>query len=83
MECLLQYLDDLDDFLGMLALAAERIRQFVRTVVLMSVALCVQLFGIFLALTQPPLALAAVFLLSAGLLYRAAVSHTSKPLTAN
>ena len=83
MECLLQYLDDLDDFLGMLALAAERIRQFVRAVVLVSVTLCVQLFGIVLALTQPPLALAAVFLLSAGLLYRAAVNHTSKPLAAN
>jgi hypothetical protein len=83
MECLLQYLDDLDDFLGLLALAAERIRQFVRAVVLVSVTLCVQLFGIFLALTQPPLALAAVTLLSVGLLYRAAVNHTSKPLASN
>jgi hypothetical protein len=83
MECLLQYLDDLDDFLGLLALAAERIRQFVRAVVLVSVTLCVQLFGIFLALTQPPLALAAVTLLSVGLLYHAAVNHTSKPLASN
>ncbi|HLU06166.1 MAG TPA: hypothetical protein VKZ91_06390 [Woeseiaceae bacterium] len=83
MECLLQYLDELDDFLGMFALAAERIRQFVRALVLVSVTLCVQLFGIFLALTQPPLGLAAVSLLSAGLLYRAAVNHTGKPLTAS
>jgi hypothetical protein len=75
MECLLQYLDDLDDFVGILALAAERMRQFVRTAILVSVTLCVQLFGIFLALTQPPLALAAVSLLSVGLLYRAAVNN--------
>lgn len=83
MECLLQYLDDLDDFVGMLALAAERIRQFVRAVVLVSLALCVEVFGIFLALTQPPLALAAVSLVSVGLLYRAAVTHTGNPLSAN
>jgi hypothetical protein len=83
MECLLQYLDDLDDFVGMLALAAERVRQFAKALVLVSVTLCVQLFGIFLALTQPPLALAAVSLLSVGLLYRAAVIGTGRPLPAN
>ena len=81
MECLLQYLDDLDDLIGMVALTAERIRHFAKAVVMVSVTLCVQLFGIFLALTQPPLALAAVSLLSVGLLYRAAVSHTRKSLS--
>jgi hypothetical protein len=83
MECLLQYLDDFDDLFGMLALAAERARQFVKAVILMSATLCVQASGIYLALKQPPLALGAVSLLSAGLLYRAAVSHSGKPVTAN
>ena len=83
MECLLQYLDDLDDFAGILALAAERIRRFVRALILVSATLCVQVSGIFLALTQPPLALATVSLLSVGLLYRAAVIGTRRTLTAN
>jgi apolipoprotein N-acyltransferase len=81
MECLLQYLDDLDDFAGMLALAAERIRQLLKAVALMCITLCVQLFGVVLALTQPPLALAAASLLSVGLLYRAVVNHTTRPIT--
>jgi hypothetical protein len=35
-----------------------------------------------LALIQPPLALAVVSLLAVGLLYRAAVNHTTRPVTA-
>ena len=80
MECLLQYLDDIDDFIGMLALAAERVRRLVKAAILVGATLCAQVFGILLALTQPPLALAAVTLISVGLLYRAAVNHTTKPV---
>jgi hypothetical protein len=82
MECLLQYLDDLDDLVGMLGLTALRIRRAVKAIVLMSVTLSLQLFGIALALTQPPLALAAVSLLSVVMLYRAVVSHPTKAIPA-
>jgi apolipoprotein N-acyltransferase len=82
MECLLQYLDDLDDFFGMIVLAAERIRRSIKTIALLLVTLAIQLFGVMLALAQPPLALGAVSLMSVGLLYRAVVNHTTKPVTA-
>jgi hypothetical protein len=78
MEVLLQYLDDLDDFVGMFALAAERIRHAVKAVVLLCLTVAVQLLGVVLALTQPPLALAAVSLLAVGMLYRAAVTGTAR-----
>jgi hypothetical protein len=82
MEFLLQYLDDLDDFVGMFALAAERIRRTVKALLLMSVTLAIHLFGVMLALIQPPLALALVSLLAVGMLYRAAVNHTTRAVTA-
>jgi len=82
MEFLLQYMDDLDDFVGMLALAAERIRRSVEVLLLTCVTLAIQLFGVMLALTQPPLALAVISLLAVGLLYRAAVNHTTRAVTA-
>lgn len=82
MECLLQYLDDLDDLVGMLALAAEGIRRAIRIVVLLSFTIGLQLSGIALALAKPPLALAAVSLLAVGMLYRAAVSLPNKVVAA-
>jgi hypothetical protein len=82
MEFLLQYLDDLDDFVGMFALAAERIRRTVKALLLMSATLAIHLFGVMLALIQPPLALALVSLLAVGMLYRAAVNHTTRAVTA-
>jgi hypothetical protein len=75
MECFLQYLDDLDDFVGMLALAAERVRRVLKAIMLTCVTIGLQVFGVALALTQPPLALAAVSLVAVGILYRAAVNH--------
>jgi hypothetical protein len=82
MECLVQYLDDLEDFVGMCALAAERIRRAIKALVLMAATLGIQLCGVMLAWTQPPLALAVVSLLAVGVLYRAAVNHTTKALPA-
>jgi hypothetical protein len=82
MECLLQYLDDLDDFLGVLALAAERIRRTLNAIVLVCVSIGLQLFGVALALSQPPLALAAVSLLAVGMLYRAVVNHPPRSVPA-
>jgi len=82
MECLLQYLDDLDDFVGMFALAAERIRRVLKAIVLMCVTIGLQLFGVALALTQPPLALAAVSLVAVAMLYRAVVNHPVRAVPA-
>lgn len=82
MEFLLQYLDDLDDFLGMLALIAERIRRAFRALILMSITAAIHLAGFMLAIAKPPLALAVVSLVSVGMLYRAVVTHSSKTIPA-
>jgi Mg/Co/Ni transporter MgtE len=81
MEVLLQYLDDLDDVVGMFALAAERLRRAARIALLAGIVLAIVLSVAMLALAQPPLALAAVSLLSVTMLYRAAVNHTTRPIT--
>ena len=80
MEFLLQYLDDLDDFIGAIALVAERLRRLVKALILLSVTFALLLFGVMLSLTQPPLALAVISLLAVGMLYRAVVNHTVKAL---
>lgn len=81
MEVLLQYLDDLDDVVGMFALAAERLRRAAQITLLAGITLATVLSVVMLALTQPPLALAAVSLLAVTMLYRAAVNHTTRPIT--
>lgn len=80
MECLLQYLDDLDDLVGMAGLAMERARRWL-------IALCFWLAlgagataGIALALIHPPIALATSILLFVTLLYRSATSPAAKIL---
>ena len=80
MECFLQYLDELDDFIGALALVVERLRRLLKALILTSVTFALLLLGVMLALTQPPLALAAISLLAVGMLYRAVVNHTVKAL---
>ena len=75
-------MDDLDDFVGMFALTAERIRRAARALVVLCLTVALQLFGVMLALTQPPLALALVSLLAVGMLYRAAVSNTVRAVAA-
>ena len=69
MERLLQYLDDMDDFVYALALTWERVRSIcnlVFSVLLMSTALALGLYG---AVTNPPLAVAGASLLAVALLY--------------
>lgn len=70
MEKLLQYLDDVDDLIGMIGLVAERIRG-----VFLALAFClstagITLLGVTLALASPPLALATSVILFVTLLYR-------------
>ena len=83
MECLLQYLDDLDDLVHMLAFAAERIFTFFKALAMLALALGLQGCAVTLALVQPPLALAAASLLCVGLLYRAVINHGNPAVAAN
>jgi hypothetical protein len=75
MERIAQYLDDLEDLFYAVALIAERLRRAVRRIVTVFVALATLVLGFLLALSQLPLALAAISLLIVTALYRAAVGN--------
>jgi len=79
MECFLQYLDDLDDFVYSTALLWERIRRICTFVILTTGSVAIQALGVYLALTAPPPAVAAVFVLLVLLLYRGVVYHSPVP----
>lgn len=70
MECLLQYLDDLDDLFGALGLVWERLRRALLSIVYSAMVLTVAAAGVVLALLHPPLALATSTMLFVILLYR-------------
>ncbi len=80
MECLVQYLDDLEDLIFAVALKAERIRQVVLFFLFMITAAALQVLGVFVALENPPLAMAAVAPLLVGMLYRAAIGISNESL---
>ncbi|MBT8099990.1 MAG: hypothetical protein KJO82_09585 [Gammaproteobacteria bacterium] len=73
----MQWLDDLDDLVGAIGLIAERLRRTAVRLAVISTSLSVQLAGIYLALHQPPLALAAALLLFIMLLYHTVTSPRS------
>ena len=76
MERLIQYLDDLDDLVGMFGLVAERIRSlFLALLSCVSIA-AVAVPGVWLALVSPPLALATSTILFVTLLYRTVTAPT-------
>ena len=70
MECLLQYLDNLDDVIGACGLLWERIRSVLLVLVRASLLLATSAAAIGLALLHPPLALATSTVLFVVLLYR-------------
>ena len=70
MECLLQYLDDLDDLYGMVGLLAESLRRFVLSFLGLVALAAVPLMAGWLAFTHPPIGLAVSYLLSVTLMYR-------------
>lgn len=76
MECLLQYLDNLDDLYGAAGLVWERMRRTLLNIVSCAMVLAVAAGGVLLALAHPPLALATSTLLFVTLLYRS-VTGTS------
>ena len=79
MERLIQWLDDLDDLVGMIGLAGERFRRAVRSFLMTSFVLSIQIGGVLLALRHPPLALAMAMLLFVSLLYHS-VTSSHQPL---
>lgn len=70
MERLIQYLDDLDDLFGMIGLVAERIRNLFVALLSCASLIVVAVPGVWLALVNPPLALATSTILFVLLLYR-------------
>ncbi len=78
MERLVQYLDDLEDLIYAAALKAERIRQALQFLLFMAASAALQVVGIFIALRNPPLAVAVVSLLLVGMLFRAVIAYSPK-----
>lgn len=70
MERLAQYWDELDDLIGIICLKAESLRNFALFVLTMVFFTPLIALGIVLAISEPPLALATVILLSITLMYR-------------
>lgn len=73
MECIAQYLDDLEDLFFAAALVTERLRRLAGRMIRICLFAAVLASGVFLALREPPLALALATLMTVTLLYRAAV----------
>jgi multidrug transporter EmrE-like cation transporter len=75
MEVLIQYLDDLEDLIYVVALKAERIREAFQYFLLITISVILQVFAISMALRHPPLALAVASLLLVGMLFHAVLSY--------
>jgi hypothetical protein len=76
MEVFAQYLDDLEDLFYAIALKWERIRRTIGFALFVGMSFLLQAFGVFLALSYPPFAVAVAALLLVGLLYRGAVYYS-------
>jgi len=82
-ERLIQYLDELEDLFYAAPLFAEQVRRAIQRILFLLGSVCLQIAGIVLALTHPPLALAVVTLLLVGLLFRAVVIPVPQALPAS
>ena len=77
-----QILDDLDDLIGALGLVVEQVRSAVMAVFFAVAAVSIQVGGVVLALSHPPLALATAIIMFVTLLYRTVTSvHQGLQLT--
>ncbi|MGI9261042.1 MAG: hypothetical protein ACR2QR_03345 [Woeseiaceae bacterium] len=79
MECIVQYLDNLEDLFYAFALKWERIRRALRFALFIATSISFQILGVFLALSLPALAVATASLLLVGLLYRSVVYYGPVP----
>lgn len=78
MECMLQWLDDLDDLCSTLVYAAERAMPFILGMLFLVTCVGLTAAGILLAVRQPPLALALATALTVALLYRGSMSEDDR-----
>ena len=78
MEILLQFLDDLDDFRGVLGLVWEKSRRVLFKILSLLLISVVAAGGIALALLHPPIALATSTMLFVILLYRSVTVPSPK-----
>ena len=82
MERLLQYIDDFEDIIYAVPLIAEQLRRATLRILFLLGSICLQVAGVVLALSHPPLALAVVMLLLVGMLFRAAVIPLPRKIAA-
>jgi ATP/ADP translocase len=78
MECLLQYLDDLDDLYGVAGLLWENLRRAFITFVVVCVLLATAAGAIWLAIVNPLVALGTSTVLFVILIYRSVTAPTLK-----
>jgi len=78
MECLLQYLDNLDDLYGVAGLLWERVRRALFMLLAALMIFVVAGSGMWLALQHPPVAAATSTVLFVILLYRSVTAPTLK-----
>ncbi len=83
MERLLQYLDDLEDLIYAAPLIAEQLRRAVQRILFLLASILLQIGGVILALSHPPLALAVVTLMLVAMLYRAVIVPMPQTLSAS
>jgi hypothetical protein len=82
-ERFLQYLDDLEDFIYAVPLIAEQLRRAIQRILFLIASILLQIGGVILALSHPPLALAVVTLMLVALLYRAVIVPMPQTVSAN
>ena len=70
MECLLQYLDDVDDAFAMAGLFVEQVRRCLLGLLIYLSLFAVSFAAVWFAMVHPPLALASACLTFVVLLYR-------------
>ena len=74
MECILLYLDDLEDWFYALALTGERLRRGLRRLILLAVAAGAQVLATLLTLREPAVGAAIAALLTVAIIYRSATA---------
>ncbi len=75
MERFVQYLDDLEDVFYAFPLIWEKIRRIAGFLLFVTAAIILQVLGIALALSYPPVAVALAAILIVAMLYRSAVYY--------
>lgn len=80
MERLLQYWDDVDDFVGIVGLLGERLRRIALFVVVFALYAGLLGIGVYVALHDAPLAVAIVSNLAVLLLHRGTLPHADTAL---